>query len=380
MRQTHIAGERMFVDYAGTTLQVIDGSTGEVRTAQLFVAVLGGSSLTYAEATWSQTLPDWIGSHVRAYQFFGGVSRLVVCDNLRSAIIKACFHDPNVNRSYGEMASHYNTAILPARPYKPRDKAKVETGVLIATRFVIAKLRNRQYFSLTDLNADIVNCVTQINDRVSRHLGGSRRALFEEQERSELQPLPAEPYVFGEWKECRVGPDYHVEIKKHYYSVPYSLIREKMWARITANTVELFHRGERVAAHMRRPADRRHSTLPEHMASSHRRFAEWSPVRFSRLASEIGPNALALIEVIQRERPHPEHGFRSCIGILNLRKSYSPERLEAACGRALEIGAHSYRSLKSILQNGLDRKMSKKGETNGPAITHDNIRGQKYFH
>ena len=251
MRQSHVAGERMFVDYAGTTLAVIDGSTGEAMTAQLFVAVLGASSLTYAEATWTQGLSDWIGSHTRAFAFMGGVSATVMCDNLRSGITRACFYEPAVNRTYAEMAAHYSTAILPARPYRARDKAKAEVGVQVATRFIIAKLRNRQFFSLFALNAVIAELVTQINDRMSRHLGASRRALFEELERSALKPLPAEAYVFAEWKERRVGLDYHVEIEKHYYSVPHQLLREKVWARITARTVEVFHRGKRVTAHMR---------------------------------------------------------------------------------------------------------------------------------
>src|SRR6201987_4969439 len=242
MRQSHVAGERMFVDYAGTTLEVIDASTGEARTAQLFVAALGASSYTYAEATWTQGLSDWIGSQTRTFLFMGGGAGRAMCANLGSGITRACFYDPAVNRTYAEMAAHYGTAILPARPYRPRDKAKVEVGVQVATRFIIAKLRNRQFFSLTALNAAIAELVTQINDRMSRHLGASRPPLFEELDRSTLKPLPAEPYVFAEWKQCRVGLDYHVEIEKHYYSVPHQLLRETVWARITARTVEVFHR------------------------------------------------------------------------------------------------------------------------------------------
>src|SRR6478735_156978 len=246
MRQTHVAGERLFVDYAGTTLEVINGLTGEVIAAQLFVAALGASSYTYAEATWTQGLADWIGSHTRAFAFVGGVTAMVVCDNLKSGITKACFYEPTVNRSYAEMAAHYDTAIVPARPRKPRDKAKVEVAVLLATRWIIAKLRNRQFFSLTDLNDAIRDCVTALNARVTRHLGTSRRALFDEIERPALKPLPAEPYTFAQWKECRAGLDYHVEVEKHYYSVPHQLLREKLWARITTRTVELFHNGKRI--------------------------------------------------------------------------------------------------------------------------------------
>ena len=379
MRQSHIAGERLFVDYAGTTLEVVDASTGEVMTAQLFVAALGASSYTYAEATWTQGLSDWIGSHTRTFAFIGGVPAMAVSDNLRSGITKACFYEPAVNRTYGEMAAHYNTAIVPARPYRARDKAKVEVAVQVATRFIIAKLRNRAFFSLAALNAAIAELVAQVNNRLSRHLGASRQALFEELERSALKPLPAEPYVFAEWKECRVGLDYHVEIEKHYYSVPHQLLREKVWARITARTIEVFHRGKRVAAHMRSSSNRKHTTVREHMPSSHRRYADWTPERLRRQAGEIGRHTSALVEIILRERTHPEQGFRACVGMLRLAKTYGRERLEAACLRALEIGARSYSSVNSILKNNLDRQRPAT-PADGPAIAHDNIRGPTYFH
>jgi transposase len=379
MRQSHVAGERMFVDYAGATLEVIDASTGAVRTVQLFVAALGASSYTYAEATWTQGLSDWIGSHTRAFAFIGGAPAMVVSDNLRSGITKACFYEPAVNRTYAEMAAHYDTAIVPARPYRARDKAKVEVAVQVATRFIIAKLRNRQFFSLSTLNAAIAELVAQINNRASRHLGTSRRALFEDLERAALKPLPAEPYVFAEWKECRVGLDYHIEIDKHYYSVPHQLLREKVWARITARTIEVFHRGNRVAAHVRSSSNRKHTTVREHMPSSHRRYADWTPERLRRHAGEIGRNTSALVEIILRERTHPEQGFRACVGILRLAKTYGRERLEAACSRAIEIGARSYSSVNSILKNDLDRRRPAT-PADGPAIAHDNIRGPTYFH
>lgn len=379
MRQTHVAGEKLFVDYAGTTIDLVDVETGEIHACQLFVATLGASSLTYAEATLTQTLPDWIGAHTRAFVYFGGVSAMVVSDNLKSGITKACFYEPAVNRSYEEMAQHYRTAIIPARPRKPRDKAKVEVAVQIATRWIIAKLRNAKFFKLAELNAAIAECVTALNERKSRHLGASRRDLFEKIERSALKPLPAEPHEFAAWKEVRVGFDYHVEIEKHYYSVPYTLLRETLWARITARTVELLHKGVRIAAHVRSSSNRKPSTIPEHMPSSHRRYAEWTPERLQRKAAEIGPQTAILVEVIMRERTHPEQGFRSSIGIIGLAKSYGPERLEAACARALDINARSYRSVKSILQNNLDRKRPET-PAEGPAIVHANIRGSTYFH
>ena len=379
MRQLHVAGERMFVDYAGTTLEVVDGMTGEVRTCQLFVAVLGASNYTYAEATFSQRLVDWIGSHVRAFAFFGGITAQIVSDNLRSGITKACFYEPAVNRSYAEMAAHYGTAIVPARPRKPRDKAKVEVAVQVATRWIVAKLRNRRFFSLAELNAAIRELVTQLNDRITRHLGTSRRALFDEIERPALKPLPVEPYIYAEWKERKVAFDYHVEVEHHYYSVPHTLLRERVWVRIAAHSIEVFHRGNRVAAHMRASSDRRHTTMPEHMPSSHRRYADWTPERIRRQAGEIGRNTAALLEITMRERPHPEQGFRACVGIIRLAKSYGRERLEAACGRALEIGARSYTSVNSILKNNLDARRPA-AAADGPSITHRNIRGSGYFH
>lgn len=379
MRQTHIAGERMFVDYSGTKLQLIERTTGEVLTAELFVAVLGASNFTYAEATWTQSLPDWIGSHIRAFSYIRGVTAMIVSDNLKSGITKACFYEPNVNRTYQEMADHYDTAIVPARPNKPKDKAKVEVGVQVALRWIIAKLRKRTFFTLAELNAAIRDCIEQINNRVTRHLGTCRRALFEEIERSELKSLPATDYVFGQWKQCRAGIDYHVEIERHYYSVPYTLVRQELWARYTVSTVEVFHRGTRVAVHRRGPPNRGHTTLPEHMPSSHRRYADWTLPRIMREAAEIGPNTTALVEIILREKRHPEQGFRSCRGIVKLVGRFSRERVEAACERALAVGTCSFSSVKSILDTKLDRKRPEKA-AEGPAIVHGNIRGPTFYH
>ncbi len=379
MRQTHPAGEKLFVDYAGQTIEIVDGRTGEVRAAQLFVAVLGASSYTYAEATLSQSLPDWIGSHCRAFAHFGGVPAQTVSDNLKAGITKTRFYEPTVNRTYADLAAHYDTAIIPARPNKPRDKAKVEVGVQLAERWILAALRNRRFFSLGDLNKAIAECVGKLNARVTRHLGASRQALLEELDRPALKALPQEPYEYAEWCERRVGLDYHVEVEKHYYSVPHGLLREKVWTRLTARTVEVFHRGKRVAVHMRSSSNRRHTTVREHMPSAHRRYADWTPERLRRQAGEIGPNTATLIDIIMRQRRHPEQGFRASIGILRLTKTYGVRRLEAACARALEIGARSYTSVNAILKNNLDRKRSEPA-TDGPAILHQNIRGAGYFH
>jgi transposase len=345
----------------------------------LFVAVLGASNFTYVEVTFTQRLVDWIGSHVRALEFFGGVTAQIVSDNLRSGVTKACFYEPAVNRTYAEMAHHYGTAVVPARPRKPRDKSKVEVAVQVATRWITAKLRNQRFFSLAELNAATRELVTQLNNRVTRHLGTSRRALFDEIERPALKKLPVEPYLYAEWKECRVGLDYHVEVERHYYSVPHALLREKVSARITARTIEVFHRGNRVAAHMRSSSDRRHTTVREHMPSSHQRYADWTPERIRRQAGEIGRNTAALVETIMRERSHPEQGFRAAVGIIRLVKSYGRDRLEAACGRALEIGARSFTSVNSILKNNLEAKRPAPA-ADGPPIAHPNIRGSRYFH
>jgi transposase len=251
LRQVHTAGERVFVDFAGHTMEVIDGATGEIRSAEVFVAVLGASNYTYAEATWTQSLADWIGAHVRMLAFIGGVPGQIVSDNLRAGITRACFYEPLVNRTYADMATHYGTAVIPARPYKPRDKAKVEVGVQVVQRWILARLRNRRFFSLVELNQAIRELVAQLNDRPMRGWGTTRRALYEQIDRPALLQLPPTPYEYADWKRCRVNLDYHVEIEKHFYSVPFQLLRAEVEARITATTVEIFHRGKLVATHLR---------------------------------------------------------------------------------------------------------------------------------
>ena len=380
MRQRHAAGERMFVDYSGTRMAVINPATGVARLAEIFIAVMGGSNQTYAEASWSQTLPDWIGAHTRAFAAFGAVPALVVSDNLKSGVIRACFYEPEVNRSYAEMAAHYGTAILPARPYKPRDKAKVEAAVLLVQRWIIARLRNRRFFSLDELNVAIREEVGRLNGRVSRHLGASRQQLFEMLDRPAMQPLPPEPFVHADWRRATVGADYHVRLEGHHYSVPHEMIRQQLWARLTATTVEIFRAGKRVACHRRAaPGDRGATTLNDHRPASHRRHAEVTPQMLRERAARIGPATAILIDVILRDRPHPEQGFRSCLGILRLARSYGPERLDAACDRALAINTRTMTSVKSILLNRLDGRRPVQ-PPEAPPITHANIRGPKFFH
>ena len=380
MRQRHAAGERMFVDYSGTRMAVIDPTTGAARPAEIFIAVMGASNMTYVEASWSQALPDWIGAHTHAFAAFGAVPTLVVSDNLKSGVIRACFYEPEINRSYAEMAAHYGTAILPARPYKPRDKAKVEGAVLLVQRWIIARLRNRQFFSLEDLNAAIRDEVARLNARVSRHLGASRQQLFETLDRPAMQPLPPEPFTHADWRHTTVGLDYHVRLEGHHYSVPHDLLRQKLWARLTASTVEIFRAGKRVACHRRAaPGDTGATTLNEHRPASHRRHAETTPDQLRERAARIGPATAILIDVILRDRPHPEQGFRSCLGILRLARSYAPERVEAACDRALAINTRTMASVKSILINRLDGRPPDRPAEATP-ITHANIRGAKFFH
>ena len=380
MRQQHTAGDKVFVDYSGKTISIIDPATGEVTAAELFVAVLGASSYTYAEATWSQKLPDWIGAHVRMFAHFGKVTRLVVPDNLKSGVHRPSFYDPEANQTYGRMADHYGVGILPARPYKPRDKAKVEAGVRVAQSYILGRLRNVTFFSLAECNQAIAGALEQINGRVMRKLGVSRRDLFLAVELPAMRPLPATPYEYAEWKRARVNQDYHVEIQGFYYSVPHTLIREEVEARLTVNAVELFHRGQRVAVHVRLlGGGARHVTHDDHMPSGHRFYSGWSEARFRRDAAAIGPNTEALIIAVMASRKHPEQGFRSCLGILKRLRGVDRDRAEAACARAVEIGALSSKSLGSILDNNLDRKPTGQSAADLP-LFHANIRGSGYYH
>jgi transposase len=382
MRQTHAAGERLFVDYAGDGVPVvIDRLTGEIRMAQIFVAVLGASSFTFAKATWTQALPDWIDAHVRAFEAIGGVPELVVPDNARTAIVKASFYDPEVNRTYAEMAAHYRTAILPARPRKPRDKAKVEQAVLIVERWLLGRLRRRTFTSLADVDAALGELMTQLNEgQTLRRLGVTRRQLLEEIDRPALKALPDEPYEYSEWRVRRVGVDYHVDIDAHYYSVPYRFARAEVEARLTARGVEIFHKGERIAVHLRASGNRKHTTVPEHMPSSHRRYAGWTIERIRDDARKIGPATAALCEQILEARPHPEQGYRACLGIVRLVGSFGAARVEAAAERAIEIGARTYGSVKSILDARLDRRPAPTRPADTAPILHPNIRGPRYYH
>ena len=378
MRQEHRAGEKLFVDYCGQTLPIVDPATGEVHEAPVFVAVLGASNFTYAEATRSQALPDWIGAHVRTFTFLGGVPKAVVPDNLKSGVTKPCRYEPEINATYAEMAAHYGTAIVPARVRRPRDKAKVEVGVQIVQRFILAGLRHRTFFSLAEANAAIRERLELLNKRPFRKLPGCRASRFEELDRPALQPLPETTYQYAEWRKARVHIDYHIDLDGHFYSVPHRLQGEQVDVRVTETTVECFSKGNRVASHARSRVKGKPTTCAEHMPKAHREFAEWSPQRIISWAATIGEATAQVVESILSRRAYPEHGFRSCMGIISLAKRFDRERLEAACQRALCIKGVSYKSIKSILENNLDQNPLPKHQELSP-VSHDNIRGTDYY-
>lgn len=379
LRQEYRAGERMFVDYAGQTIPIHDAATGLITPAELFVATLGASNYTYAEATLSQQLEDWIGAHVRALEFFGGSTQLTIPDNLRSGVSRACLYDPDVNPTYQDWAAHYGTAILPARPGKARDKAKVESAVLIAERWIIAVLRHRKFFSLAELNAAIRVLLEKFNNRRFKKLPGTRAEWFRDLDAPALRALPATRYEVARWLKAGVNIDYHVQVDGHNYSVPYQLIKEKVEVRLTAATVELICRGRRVAAHARSFVKNGYTTIPEHRPKAHQRHLEWTPGRIIAWAGTVGTHCAAVVQLIIESKPHPEQGYRSCLGLLRLTKSYGNERVEAACRRALKFQTCTYRSIKSILAAKLDAQPLTQDEPSSSAIEHANVRGRHYY-
>jgi transposase len=379
LRQEHRAGEKLFVDWAGTKVALYHREAGEIDSASLFVAVMGASSYTFIYATRNQDLLNWVDCHVRAFEFFEGTPKLVVPDNPRTGVDRACRYEPDVNRTYYEMAQHYGVAVMPARPYKPRDKAKVEVGVQIAERWVIAALRHRRFYSVAELNDAITELRDRINNRRFRKREGTRASVFSEVDRPALQPLPKERYQLAEWKKVRANIDYHVEVDRHYYSVPYQLVGQQLEARFTATTVEIFHRSARVASHPRSSAAYRHSTIAEHRPKSHQAHLEWTPSRLIHWAESVGKATAQVITSILETKPHPEMGYRSCLGILRLAKTYSNERLEAASQRALQLQAFSYQSLRSILKNSLDRQILLEQDSTQAGPLHENVRGADYY-
>jgi transposase len=379
LRQQHRAGEKVFVDFAGQTVPVVDRGTGEIREAEIFVGVLGASNYTYAEACWSQELPEWIGAHVRMYEYFGGVPQLTVPDNLKAGVRHACYYEPDLNPTYHELAVHYGTAVLPARIRKPRDKAKAEAGVLLVERWILARLRKLTFFSLAELNREIARLLDLLNERPFQKLEGSRRSLLETLDRPALLPLPEQRYEFARWKKARVNIDYHIDVLGHYYSVPHALVRQQVDVRITRTSVEILHSGRRVAAHLRSHRKGGFTTEPGHRPKAHQKYLEWTPSRIIAWAEKTGPATGELARQILESKPHPEQGYRACLGLLRLGDRHSPERLEAACARALRIGGVSYRSVKSILQSGLDRLPMEEQASLALPQNHEHLRGGTYY-
>ncbi len=378
LRQEHRAGEKLFTDYAGDTLKLVSPKTGEIKPVYIFVASLGASNYTYAEGVTSLNLASWIGSHVRALEFFGGVPEIIVPDNTKCAVIRPDRYEPDLNPSFADMAAHYGTAVIPTRVRKPRDKAKVENGVLVVERWILAALRNRTFFSISEVNDAIGEMLDRLNTRKFKAINSTREQLFGSIDRPALKPLPATRYTFAEWRSAKANIDYHISVAKHLYSVPYQLVGEQLDVRLTATTVEVFYKHRRIASHIRSYHEGGATTKDEHMPDSHRRYLECTPSRIINWASRTGPATAALVEKIMQMKPHPEMGFRSCLGIIRLGKDFSADRLEAACSRALAAKAYSYKSVKSILTSGLDKAPVKKTPAQ-PKLQHANIRGADYY-
>jgi transposase len=378
LRQVHVPGEKMFVDWAGQTVPLHSATEGTVTQAHLFVAVLGASNKTFVEAFPNEQLSSWIAGHCHAYGFFGGVAKITVPDNPKTGVLRACRYEPLLHRTCQEMAEHYGTVIIPARAARPRGKAKVEAGVQIAQRQILAVLRDQRFFGVSGLNQAIAPLLAKLNAQPFQKLVGSRDSWFEAHEKSQLLALPAAPFELATWLQAKANIDYHVVVDKHYYSVPYRLIHEQIDVRLTDSVVELFHQSKRVAAHLRSHQPGRFTTLEEHRPKAHQKYLQWTPGRIVEWAGKIGPHCARVVDHITASRPHPEQGFRSCLGIIRLGKAAGAARLEAACQRALHFGTCSYASIKSILQSHLENQPLDQ-ELNLPSPPHENLRGSPYY-
>jgi transposase len=363
MRQRHFAGEKLFVDYAGRTVPIYGATSG----------------YAYAEATRTATLPDWLGSHVRMLEFYGASPTILVPDNPRVGVTKADRYEPELQRSYEEMAAHFSIAVIPARPYRPRDKPRAELTVLLVCRWILARLRHQRFFSLDELNVAIRPLLKELNERPFQKLPGSRHSMFESLDRPAMRPLPSPPYIYAEWKRVRAAFDYHVDVDRHYYSVPHALVGQELWARFSAATVEVFHRSQRVSSHVRSYQRGAHTTLSEHMPRSHRAHAEWTPTRLINWGASIGTNTCAMVEHLLKSKAHPEQGYRACLGLLALARQYGQARLEAASTLAVRLQSPTRKSVLSILKTGRDQHPgAPPDELDLPE--HPNVRGPNYYH
>ncbi|MEX2489702.1 MAG: IS21 family transposase [Pseudomonadales bacterium] len=384
MRQTHRAGEKMFVDYCGPTMAVVSPDTGEIRQAQVFVAVLGASNYTFACASWSQKQEDWLNAHVKAFTFFGGVPELVVPDNLKSAVRKTHRYKPEITTSYQQLSAHYQTAIVPARPYKPKDKAKAEVAVQIVERWIMARLRHQTFFTLAALNQAIAGLLEELNHRPFKKLPGTRHSQFLQLDKPALRPLPSQPYHYAEIKQARVHIDYHLEYDKHYYSVPHHLVKQAVEVQASDTTVAVYSHGQRVASHPRSYRQGGHSTCAEHMPRAHRALHDWSPERFLQWAGDIGVPTREVVQRLLQNKRHQEQNYRSILALLSNAKKYGRERLNSACGRALLINSPTRSSIESILRQGLDQvplEAPRQDRQEEMCLNdHENVRGKEYYH
>lgn len=374
MRQQHRAGEKMFADFAGPTLALADGSR-----AQVFVAALGASSYTFACASADQSMRSWLGAMVRALNFFGGTPELIVPDNPRALVAQACRYEPRVNDTVLDFCRHYGCSMLPARPYTPQDKAKVEVAVQVTERWIMARLRHVRLRDLAHADAAIAQLLPMLNDRPMQRLGVSRAQLFAQLDAPALRPLPRSAWQWATFKTVRVHIDYHVEIEAHRYSVPHALVGMELDARITDAVVELLQRGRRVACHARSRRRGGFTTLDEHMPAAHRAHRQWTPERLVHWGAQVGPRTGEFVAALLERFKHPEHGYRSCLGLLGLAKRHGNQRLEAACALALSLGAVQYRHVRDILASGRDRA-APPAHTDWVSPAHANVRGPGYYH
>jgi len=379
MRQTHRAGEKLFVDYAGQTIPIIHSNTGEIQEAQVFVAVLGASNYTYVEATLTQTLPDWLQSHVRAFQYFGGSTEIVVPDNLKAGVTRACRYDPDLNPSYQQLAEHYQVAVVPARPYKPKDKAKVEVGVQIVERWILARLRHYTFFSLAELNRCIRTLLDDLNHKPFKQLPGNRRQAFEQLDQPALRPLPRHPYRYVEIKSVKVNIDYHIQYQQHHYSVPHQYVGETLELHASNRLMTLYFRQKTIASHPRKyyPG---FTTEPHHMPKRHQKHQQWTPGRLKNWARDIGPDVLIWVTAQLQSKPHPEQAYKLCLGLLNLSRAYPAKRLNRACALANHQGLTRLKQVKAILKSNRDQLPEQISLTAALPQDHDNIRGPGHFH
>lgn len=379
MRQIHRAGEKLFIDYCCPTIDIIDPDHGEIRSAAIFVAVLGASKYTYVEATWDQSLPNWVASHVRAFQFFGGVPALLVPDNLKSAVTKACRYEPKINDTYADLATHYGTAVLPARPYKPKDKSHAENSVLITERWILARLRKQTFVGLGELNLAISSLLKELNNRPFKKLPGTRFSQFEELDKPLLKNLPINTYELATFFKTRAYQNYHIKADENYYSVPYKLINQLIQVRLTVNTIECFYNGQRIATHIRSYQKGKYTTLLEHLPPAHKKFSQWNVEYFLNWAISIGPSVNEVIKLLLSSVTYPEQNYRACFGILKGVKKYGNDRLESACKRAIDINSPKYHTILSILQKGLDKQPLPQFITATSVPKHNNIRGAGHY-